>query len=210
MYDREARVITPPPQVSSPATAEPQVTSPATAESRVAMDLPRSNLLAARISYRLLDRHECARLRLILDLLVLYAASGVALLGFDTVGTAPSNRWLAAVFPVIVASAMRARRAPDDRLNASILDTVAYALGVVSLSVMLTLSLDSVAGGAHPLGLATRLWLFAAVYLSTARAVLVSARRHAIRTEALSTPTLIVGAGVVGSQLVRRLTAEPG
>ena len=39
--------------------------------------------------------------------------------------------------------------------------------------------------------------------------VLLSVRRQAIRTDAFATPTLIVGAGLVGEHLVRRLVSEP-
>ena len=117
---------------------------------------------------------------------------------------------MAAVFPLIVVVTIRARRAPDDRLNASILDTITNVLGIVSLSVMLTLALDTVLGSTRPLGLTIRLWLFALFYLGLARAVLVSARRQAMRSEAFSVPTLIVGAGMIGTHLAMRLFAEPG
>ncbi len=117
---------------------------------------------------------------------------------------------MAAVFPLIAVIAMRARRAPDDRLNASILDTITNVLGIVSLSVMLTLAIDTLIGGTRPLGLAMRLWLFSLFYLGLARAVLVSARRQAMRSEAFSIPTLIVGAGMIGTHLAMRLFAEPG
>ncbi len=198
MYEREATVVT-----------APQATGPTAADPNVLIDLHRSNDIASRVCRRLLNRHDWSRLRLILDLIVLYVASCLALVGFGRLGDVTSSRWLAGTFPLIVVSAMRARRAPDDRLNASILDTLAFVLGVVSLSVMITLSIDSVLGGTHALGLATRLWLFAVVYLGIARAVLLSARRRAIRSEAFATPTLIVGAGVVGSHLAHRLRAEP-
>ena len=204
MYERDATVVRTPEmtaQATPASTDERAFTTAATA--------PTGHAAADRIYRLLVDRHDRARLRLVIDLVVLYLGSSVALLGFGEFGATPGNRWIAAGFPLVVATAMRARRAPDDRLNASVLDTLAHVLGVVSLSVMLTLSIESVLGGADPLGLATRLWVFAVVYLGTARAVLVSVRRHATRTEAFATRTLIVGAGVIGFQLVRRLTEEP-
>ncbi len=60
---------------------------------------------------------------------------------------------------------IHARRSPDNRLNGSLLDTVANVVGVVSLSAMITIALDSLLGGVHPVGLAVRLWLFSVVYL---------------------------------------------
>jgi exopolysaccharide biosynthesis polyprenyl glycosylphosphotransferase len=53
------------------------------------------------------------------------------------------------------------------------------------------------------------LWLFADVYLGLARVVLHSARKQAVVSEKLATPTLVVGAGLVGEHLVRRLVEEP-
>ena len=46
---------------------------------------------------------------------------------------------------------------------------------------MLMVATGSILGGAHPVGLALRLWLFAAVYLSVARVVLASVRTQARR-----------------------------
>ncbi len=170
---------------------------------------PRRTALMWRLYPRLLDSRDWGRLRLLIDVIVLYLAATLALIGDAASRSTPSGRWLAAAFPVLVVVAIRARRAPDDRLNASTLDTIINVLGVVSLSVMLMISVNSVFGGAHLLGLATRLWLFAVVYLGIARASLVSARKHAIRSEAFAAPTLIVGAGVIGSHLAHRLFAEP-
>jgi exopolysaccharide biosynthesis polyprenyl glycosylphosphotransferase len=74
---------------------------------------------------------------------------------------------------------------------------------------MLTTAAASMFGAAHPVALALRLWVFACAYVGVARAVMFSVRRRAIRSEKLATPTLIVGAGLVGEQLVRRLMEEP-
>src|SRR5438045_1140171 len=52
--------------------------------------------------------------------------------------------------------------------------------------------------------------LFAAVYLSVARVMLGSVRAQAMRNQALATPTLILGAGMIGEHLVRRLTSDRG
>ncbi|MGI8557170.1 MAG: sugar transferase, partial [Solirubrobacteraceae bacterium] len=172
---------------------------------------PRSHRgLAAKLYRRLLNPHEWAQIRLLTDVGVLYVASSLALFADPSVRASASNRLIAFAFPIVVAGTMRARRAPDDRLNASILDTFAYVLGALSLTAMLTISVDAIFGGVNPLAIASRLWVFGVVYLGVARAVLVSVRRRALRTEAIATPTLIVGAGMIGAQLVRRLLGEPG
>jgi exopolysaccharide biosynthesis polyprenyl glycosylphosphotransferase len=156
-----------------------------------------------------MDVQQWGRIQLLTDILVLYLASSLSLFADTSVRSVAANRWLAALFPVAVAAMMRARRSPDQRLNGSLLDTFTYVLGVVSLAAMLTIAVDSILGASNPIGLATRLWLFAVVYLGVARAVLVSVRRQAMRNERLATPTLIVGAGLIGTHLVKRLIEDP-
>jgi exopolysaccharide biosynthesis polyprenyl glycosylphosphotransferase len=158
---------------------------------------------------RLLGTRAWTRVRFLVDVVVLYVAASAAL-----ITTAPSQvlSWsnvLAAGFPLLVLGTMRVRRSPDDRLPGSLLDTAANVLGVVSLAAMLTIALDSLLGASHPLALVLRLWVFSVVYLGIARTVLLAARREAVRTEAFATPTLVVGAGVVGEHLVKRLFADP-
>jgi exopolysaccharide biosynthesis polyprenyl glycosylphosphotransferase len=161
------------------------------------------------IALRLLHTRAWPRMRFLLDALVLYLAASAALFAAGPVRSITANHVLAACFPVVVLGILHARRSPDDRLYGSLLDTSAHVIGVVSLAAMLTIALESILGSAHPLGLAIRLWLFSVVYLGVARAVLLSVRRHAVRSEAFATPTLIVGAGVVGEHLVKRLLGEP-
>jgi exopolysaccharide biosynthesis polyprenyl glycosylphosphotransferase len=120
-----------------------------------------------------------------------------------------SESWVALLFGLAVLATLHVRHAPDDRLNASTLGTFNNVLGIVSLASMLTISIDSILGGSHPVALATRLWLFTVVYLGGARMLLVISRREAIRRDGLATPTLIVGAGIIGSHLAHRLTADP-
>jgi exopolysaccharide biosynthesis polyprenyl glycosylphosphotransferase len=100
---------------------------------------------------------------------------------------------------------LHARRTPDSRITGSMLDTTVHVLGVVSLATMVLLGVATIFG-LHSLQLALRLWLFSAVYLGVARAVLLSIRRSLMRSGALAVPTLIVGAGAVGTHLVRRLS----
>ena len=188
----------------------PPAATPVAAPSSIGA--PRRSSLGALIAGangRLLQPRAWGRFRVVVDLLVLYLASSVTLFAAAPMRAIPADRWLAAIFPLVVLAMMHARRTPDEGLNGSQLDTSAHVLGVVSLAAMLTIAVDSILGGAHPLALALRLWLFAVVYLALARAILLSVHRRALRSEAYSTPTLIVGAGVIGSHLVKRLVGEP-
>jgi exopolysaccharide biosynthesis polyprenyl glycosylphosphotransferase len=156
----------------------------------------------------LLRPHAWFRLRFAVDLVIVGLAAGAAMVASPLHVSHP-NLFFAAGFVPLVLVMLHARPSPDDRLPGSLLDTALHVLGVVSLATMFALAIDSLTGNSHPIGMALRLWLFAAVYLCLARAVLLSLRRHAVRAPGLATPTLIVGAGIVGSHLVRRLTVDP-
>ena len=158
---------------------------------------------------QLLDPPNWARLRLFVDIVVLYVASCAALFADPTITGAVADRWLAAIFPLIVLAFVYAGNGRQDRLGGSLLDATTHVLGAVSLAAMLTIGLASITGAQHPVGMAVRLWLFGGVYLAVARAVLLSVRRQAMVTAALATPTLVVGAGIVGEHVVRRLVDEP-
>jgi exopolysaccharide biosynthesis polyprenyl glycosylphosphotransferase len=147
-------------------------------------------------------------MRLLVDVVVLCLASSAALFaGPGISGTA--TRWLAAVYPLLTIAILHTRRGVGERLHGSALDTASQVLGVVSMSAMLTVAVGSIVGGAHPVQLALRLWLFSSVYLGVARLVLLSVRSQAMSNRALATPTLIVGAGAVGDHLAGRLTSDP-
>lgn len=156
-----------------------------------------------------LDPRTWSRIRVLVDFVVLYLAASAALFAAPHPNGAP-ERWLAAAFPLVTLAAVHLRRNPDERLHASVLDTITHVLGAVSCSAVLMIAADSALSGRHPLALALRLWLFAFVYLGLARLVLLSIRSHAVRNEALAIPTLIVGAGMVGEHLVKRLVDDRG
>lgn len=186
----------------------PQAASHAQRAESIRLPLARSRLLATGAG-RLLDGRVWAQTCLLLDALVLCLASTAAVYAAP-IPRAGGAGYLAAVFPAVTLVILRARPDPDERLDASVLDTAAYVLGATSLSAMLMVAGGSIIGGAHPVGLALRLWLFGCVYLCVARLVLASVRSQARRDQALATPTLIVGTGMVGEHLVRRLTSDRG
>jgi exopolysaccharide biosynthesis polyprenyl glycosylphosphotransferase len=187
----------------------PTVTSEAASPAITFLPAASGEPFAQRTAARLIDPKAWHRLRLLTDALVLSLAAGAAVFA-SPVHDLGSSRPLAALFPAIVLAVIYVRPAPDDRLQASRLDTVAHVLGAVSLAAMLTIGLDAFLQGGHPVVLAVRLWLFGFVYLALARVVLVTLRRQTMRAEALSTPTLIIGAGQVGELLVKRLSHDRG
>ncbi len=161
-----------------------------------------------RLAARLLDARTWSSLRLGIDLLVLLLASGFALRATPA-RAAGADLILAIGFPLLALTFLHARRTPDERLHGSALDTVVHVLGVVSLAAMASLGASSLLGGGRLLGLTVTLWLFGFASLASARLVLLVGRRQAVRNHTLATPTLIVGAGLVGEHLVKRLLGEP-
>src|ERR1700757_4041118 len=145
----------------------------------LALPAPRPRAMAAGIA-RLLDVHVWSQVRLLVDSIILCLAATAA---FYAAPITPGDGagWLAAVFPALTLVILRARQDPDERLETSVLDNAGHVLGATSLSAMLRVAAGSICGGEHPVGLALRLWLFAAVYLTVARVVLASVRAHALR-----------------------------
>lgn len=163
----------------------------------------------ARARVRLPDSRAWTLIRLLTDIVLLFAAAGAAVWINSGLQPTSSELWLAASFPLVAFTLLHGRRSPDDRLHASLLETSVHVLGVVSLAMMMTVAAVSLLGGAHLLGLTASLWLFAVVGVGLARTMLHSLRRHLLRGGQLATPTLIVGAGVIGNLLVRRLLNDP-
>jgi exopolysaccharide biosynthesis polyprenyl glycosylphosphotransferase len=184
----------------------PPVASHAHSSGAVRVPLARSAALAAGVAH-LVDPRAWSQVRLLVDAVILCLAATAAFYAAP-ISSGNGSGWLAAVFPGLTLVILRARQDPDDRLDTSVLDTATHVLGAASLSSMLMVAVGSIIGGPHPVGLALRLWLFAAVYLTVARVVLASIRAQAVRNQALATPTLIVGAGIIGEHLVKRLTGD--
>ncbi len=156
---------------------------------------------------RWLDQRSWSRVRLAVDAIVLYLATAATLFASPVQNTS-ANRWLAVCFPLIAIAVIHLRPGADQRMNGSVVDTLSHVLGMISLTAIVTIAFESLFNVAHPIDLALRFWLFGFVYVAGARIALISIRRQALRSDALAAPTLIVGAGVVGEQIVKRLAGE--
>jgi exopolysaccharide biosynthesis polyprenyl glycosylphosphotransferase len=174
----------------------------------VSLTRRRRETMLQRAMLRLFEDHTWAVTRIIIDVIVLYLASAAALLADPSIRGETGSQILTAIFPLVVLAIVYARSGSDGKLKGSLLDSATRVLGAVSLAGMLTVAVRSLFSGPHPLALPVRLWLFSVVYLGLARATMLWVRRQAMRSGRFSIPTLIVGAGVIGSHLVMRLAAE--
>jgi exopolysaccharide biosynthesis polyprenyl glycosylphosphotransferase len=154
-----------------------------------------------------LDAGAWNRLRLLVDLAVLYVATAAALV-VDGRFYRGGDLVIAALYPPVNLLVLRARGWASETMKTSYLDTISSVVAGVALSTMFVIAAASIFHVTRPLSLSVRLWLYASVYLSIARCMLVVIRRRAISSELHATPTLILGAGVIGSHLARRLMSD--
>jgi exopolysaccharide biosynthesis polyprenyl glycosylphosphotransferase len=157
---------------------------------------------------RMLEATRWPRVLAAVDGLVITGAVAAAIIGAPG---GPSSQAIppGVVFLALAVVLLFVRRGPEARLDASLVDIAVHALGVLSLCTMLVLAGAATAGVHDSLGLALRLWVFSCVYVAAARSVMHDTRRQLLANPALGTPTLVVGAGRVGTHLVRRLRADP-
>jgi exopolysaccharide biosynthesis polyprenyl glycosylphosphotransferase len=165
--------------------------------------------LSRRAAAHLLDAQHWRKTRLAVDAATLCLAAAAAL-RFAPGSASPADPWLAVAFPAVALGLIFSRRNRDSQLQASALEAVAQALAVTALTATVTIAAGSMLGVAHHVALVVRLWLVASVSVALGRFVLLSCRRYAMAKHALATPTLIVGAGTVGTHLARRLLSDPG
>ena len=96
------------------------------------------------------------------------------------------------------------------RLRALILDGLAPVVSAVSVAAMAVAMVGQFANGQVPTeAIWVHAWLYALLAVGAGRIALASAQRLARSRGAIGRPVLIVGAGLVGAQVARRLEDHP-
>ncbi len=96
------------------------------------------------------------------------------------------------------------------RLRALVLDGVVPVISAVSIATMAVATIGLFASGQAPSQSdGVRAWLFALIGVGLGRAALARAQRWARERRLVGKPVLIVGAGLVGSQVARLLEKHP-
>jgi exopolysaccharide biosynthesis polyprenyl glycosylphosphotransferase len=95
------------------------------------------------------------------------------------------------------------------RLRVLILDGLVPVISAVSVAAMAVAMLGLFANGKMPQGTWVRAWLFGLVAVGAGRVGLSVAQRWARSRRLVGKPVLIMGAGVVGAQIARRLENHP-
>ncbi len=114
------------------------------------------------------------------------------------------------LLPVIVLLLFYLRGLYRTRLRALVLDGVVPVISAISIGAMSAAVLGLFVNGTAPPQSATvRTWLFALLGVGFGRIVLSTAQRWARARRRVGKPVLIMGAGVVGAQVARRLESHP-
>jgi exopolysaccharide biosynthesis polyprenyl glycosylphosphotransferase len=155
---------------------------------------------------RLLEEPGWRVLRPVVDFTLLWVAVIVALGGLSVT---PERAPLLALPPVVM-GLLFLRGLYRTRMRAVVLDGVVPVLSAVSVAAMVVAMIGVFANGTVPTQSAwVRAWLLALVGVGLGRILLANAQRWARSRKLIGKPVLIMGAGIVGSQVARRLENHP-
>jgi exopolysaccharide biosynthesis polyprenyl glycosylphosphotransferase len=150
------------------------------------------------------------RSRLVVDAMMLLAATLAAQLGARAAGFASTPAFWLLGFAALVVAISYMRGAYAWRIRLQAIDDLWSVVATTALAGMAVLSIRVIIGDGPTVADETlRVWAFAAVYVGAGRIALdwsqIKARRHG----ELGKPTLIVGAGDVGRLTAKRLLDHP-
>ena len=200
-----------PPRISQQTSS---TTLPLTGQRPVARDAPgpkalRGGTFGGSLQW-LLEGSGWSLLRPTVDFVLLCAAVALALGGVQETLHVSADRAPLLVMPPLVMLLLYLRGLYRTRLRALVLDGVAPVVSAVSVAAMTVAMLGLLVNGHVPSQSDwVRAWLFALIAVGAGRVVLSLAQRWARAKRLVGKPVLIMGAGLVGSQVARRLEHHP-
>ncbi len=158
----------------------------------------------------LLEEPGWSVLRPAVDFVLLCVAVVLALGGVHAALNTPAVRAPLLALPALTMLALYLRGLYRTRLRALVLDGLAPVVAGVSVAAMTVAMIGLFLNGRVPTQSAwVRGWLFALLALACGRAALALAQRWARSRRLVGRPVLIMGAGLVGAQVARRLEDHP-
>jgi lipopolysaccharide/colanic/teichoic acid biosynthesis glycosyltransferase len=144
------------------------------------------------------------------DCILLCLAVALALGGLNAVAHPAAVQAPLLALPALTMLLLYLRGLYRSRLRALILDGIAPVLSAVSVAAMAVAMIGVFANGQVPTQSTwVRAWLFAVLAVGCGRVALALAQRSARSHGLIGRPVLIVGAGLVGAQVSRRLEDHP-
>jgi len=145
-----------------------------------------------------------------LDFVLLCTAVVVGLGGISATVNAPAVRAPMLALPPLAMLLLYLRGFYRTRLRALVLDGLVPILTAVSVATMGVVTLGLFLSGRAPSQqYAVRSWLLALLAVSAGRVALYLMQRWARARRLVGKPVLIMGAGLIGSQVARRLEGHP-
>jgi exopolysaccharide biosynthesis polyprenyl glycosylphosphotransferase len=196
----------------TPVTQQTTTTLPLRGELGRAAPLPRSlegGTFGGRLQWAL-EGSGWRMLRPAVDFVLLCVAVIVAQGGVHATLHASAYRAPISALPPVVMLLFYLRGLYRTRLRALVLDGVVPVISAVSVGAMTVDVLGLFVNEHAPPQLVTvRAWLFALIAVGIGRISLSFAQRWARAQRLVGKPVLIMGAGVVGAQVARRLESHP-
>jgi exopolysaccharide biosynthesis polyprenyl glycosylphosphotransferase len=156
-----------------------------------------------------LEREGWTSLLVLADALATLAAVIVAVAVTNTPGVTGVEYASLFVLPLAVPAMLHVRGVYRRRVRIA-LRALSPMLGAISVAAMAVLAWDVIVlGGSNLAPLIGWIWVLTILLLAGARCALALARRQARIKGLAGKPTLIVGAGEVGSSIAQRLAAQP-
>jgi exopolysaccharide biosynthesis polyprenyl glycosylphosphotransferase len=144
------------------------------------------------------------------DFLMVWLALIIALGGLSPVLHVNASRAPLLVFPFLVVLLFYLRGLYKTKLRTQVLDGIVPVISGVSVAAMMVAVLGLALNHEVPeQGMWARAWFYALLGVGLGRTVLALAQRRARARRLVGKPVLIMGAGVVGAQVARRLENHP-
>ncbi len=157
-----------------------------------------------------LDGAGWAVVRPVIDFGLLWVAVMIALGGLQETLSVSSSRAPLLLLPPLVTLLFYLRGLYRTRMRALVLDGLIPVVSGVSVAAMAVATLGMFLNGQAPdQSVWLRAWLLSLLCVGGGRAVLSFAQRWARAQRLVGKPVLIMGAGLVGAQVARRLEAHP-
>jgi exopolysaccharide biosynthesis polyprenyl glycosylphosphotransferase len=145
-----------------------------------------------------------------IDFLMVWVALLVSLGGFSALGNVDSRRAPLLALPFVVVGLFHLRGLYEKKMRSQVLDGIVPVISGVSVAAMAVAVLGVLLNNEVPdQGEWLRAWFYALLGVGAGRTVLVLAQRRARALRLIGKPVLIMGAGVVGAQVARRLENHP-
>jgi exopolysaccharide biosynthesis polyprenyl glycosylphosphotransferase len=172
-------------------------------------DAPRPNVADGPLQW-LLEGRGWDILVPAVDVVAACVATVVALGGIHTVASVSATLAPLLALPLFVMLVLYLRGLYRSRLRALVLDSLVPVVSAVSLAAMAAVILGLLINDQAPAqGPWLRAWAFALLAVGAGRTVLSLSQRWARRRRSVGRPVLILGAGLIGSQMAQRLEHHP-